>query len=119
MGRRNVQEVRPAACAGKFYPADAEFLSKVLDGYLQGPAEKQRRKFPKAVLAPHSGYIYSGAIAGKAFRSWKGAKEIERVVLIGPSHFYDFPGIAVPDVSVFKNPRIAWHPQAWSAVIDE
>lgn len=105
MGRRNVQEVRPAVNAGKFYPADPEFLGKVLDGYLQaedvGPELPQ---IPKAVIVPHSGYIYSGAIAGAAFRAWRGAEGIERVVLMGPSHTYDFSGFALPDTSVFLTP---------------
>src|SRR6186997_3288267 len=83
-GRRNVHEVRPATNAGKFYPADPEFLGKVLDDYLQPEnVAIEPSEIPKAVIAPHSGYIYSGAIAGSAFRAWRGAEGIERVVLIG------------------------------------
>jgi MEMO1 family protein len=102
MGRRNLQEVRAPAGAGKFYPADPEFLRKVLDGYLN--ADEEDGEIPKAVIAPHSGYIYSGPVAGRAFRAWREATHIRRVVLIGPSHSYDFPGLALPDATVFSTP---------------
>ena len=102
MGRRNVQEMRPAAAAGRFYPADAEFLAKVVDEYLGAAPEEN--ELPKAIIAPHSGFIYSGSVAGSAFRNWIGPAQAQRVVLIGPSHFYDFPGIALPDASVFVTP---------------
>lgn len=102
MGRRNVQEVRPTTVAGKYYPADAEFLAKMVDEYLGAAPEES--EVPKAVIAPHGGYIYSGPVAGSAFRNWMGHAPVERVVVIGPSHFYDFPGIALPDTSVFVTP---------------
>jgi MEMO1 family protein len=103
MGSKNVQEARPAMAAGKFYPADPEFLGKVVDDYLHAGAETEG-ELPKAVIAPHSGFIYSGPVAGSAFRAWRDAHEIHRVVLIGPSHLYEFPGLALPDATVFSTP---------------
>lgn len=105
MGRRNVQEIRPAAVAGKYYPADAEFLSKSIDKFLAAEGtHPETSDIPKAIIAPHSGYIYSGPIAGAAFRAWIGNSRAERVLIVGPSHFYDFPGIALPDTSIFVTP---------------
>jgi MEMO1 family protein len=102
MGKPTVQEIRPAAGAGRFYPAEPEFLAKTVDHYLGEPVAGEEP--PKAIIAPHGGYIYSGAVAGSAFRCWRKFPGVERVVLIGPSHFYDFPGLALPDASVFVTP---------------
>lgn len=60
---------------------------------------------PKAVIAPHAGYRYSGPIAGSAFAAWASQpSSIQRVVLLGPSHFVNFHGIALPDASAFATP---------------
>ena len=58
--------VREPAVAGRFYPADAAVLRQTLDSYLP------HRKSPApaiACVAPHAGYIYSGAVAGAVFSS--------------------------------------------------
>src|SRR5687768_15170040 len=105
MGQLNVQEVRPAAQAGKYYPAEPEFLAKVVDDLL-AKARPPREDFPpKAIIVPHGGYIYSGEVVANAFAPWRDLQHaVDRVVLIGPSHFYDFPGLALPDTSVFATP---------------
>jgi hypothetical protein len=60
---------------------------------------------PKAVIAPHAGYVYSGAVAGRAFGSLgEDAPRIGRVVAIGPAHFVPFRGIAVPQSGAFCTP---------------
>ena len=64
----SVQEIRPAAHAGKLYPGERDFLAKVVDNYI-ARAEDDSTEFPKAILAPHGGYVYSGAVAGSAFAS--------------------------------------------------
>jgi AmmeMemoRadiSam system protein B len=57
------------------------------------------------VISPHAGYIYSGAIAGSAYAALADATDaIERVVVIGPSHFVPFPGLAVPRADAFETP---------------
>ena len=55
MPSRNVQEVRPATGAGKFYPADAEFLGTMVARYLAGATADAAEggPIPKAVIAPH------------------------------------------------------------------
>ena len=60
---------------------------------------------PKALIAPHAGYIYSGQIAANAYAAWRSQRDnIERVVLIGPAHRAAFHGIAVPKAEAFKTP---------------
>ena len=54
---------------------------------------------------PHAGYVYSGIVAGHAFRLLKAAgAPIERVVLLGPSHREWFRGLAVPQAQAFATP---------------
>src|SRR5258705_6211406 len=100
----SVQNVRPATLAGKFYPAQPAQLEHMVQGFLQN-AQPDSSGDPKAVIAPHAGYIFSGPIAGSAFRTWVDQRPtIRRIVLLGPSHFVDFPGIALPDTAAFATP---------------
>jgi AmmeMemoRadiSam system protein B len=60
---------------------------------------------PKAVVAPHAGYIYSGPVAGTAYASLAGrAGQVERVILIGPSHRVAYAGVATSGAGVFETP---------------
>jgi MEMO1 family protein len=59
----------------------------------------------KALIAPHAGYVYSGPIAASAYGALDvAARRIERVVLIGPSHFVHFSGLAVSRATAFETP---------------
>lgn len=96
--------VRPPAVAGMFYPGDAAELKAMVEGFLRtvpkgdGPA-------PKAIIAPHAGYVYSGPIAASAFRALASmAEQIQRVVLIGPAHFVPIRGLALPGHQRFATP---------------
>jgi MEMO1 family protein len=96
-------EVRPPAVAGLFYPRSAAELESTLDALLAGPAPAGGT--PKALIVPHAGYIYSGIVAGHAYRSIKaGGALIERIVLVGPSHREWFRGLAVPQAQAFATP---------------
>jgi AmmeMemoRadiSam system protein B len=97
--------VRPPAVAGSFYPADADRLRAAVDGYLAAGNGLRSATTPKAVIAPHAGYVYSGAVAGHAFASLgEGASEIRRAVVVGPAHFVPFRGIAAPGAAAFRTP---------------
>ncbi|MFY9825727.1 MAG: AmmeMemoRadiSam system protein B [Thermoanaerobaculia bacterium] len=99
--------VRPPAVSGLFYPASAEELRSAVEGYLREAAPRDGAPAPKAVIAPHAGYVYSGPIAGSAFQALAGAaaaSPIERVVLLGPSHFVPFRGLALPGHESFGTP---------------
>ena len=95
---------RPAAVAGSFYPADARRLEAEVRRHLAA-ADPPRGARPKALVAPHAGYLYSGPVAGSAFRQlepWRAA--IDRVVLLGPSHYVPFAGLALPSAEIFETP---------------
>ncbi|MEO8494005.1 MAG: AmmeMemoRadiSam system protein B [Planctomycetota bacterium] len=72
---------RPAAVAGRFYPADADELSRMIDGFLGD--SKSRKKKASAIMVPHAGLIYSGKLAGEVFSQ---VKIPDTVIIVGPKH---------------------------------
>ena len=96
-----MQSVRPAAVAGMFYPGNPVDLARDVDAMLGQAVAVAPNLQPKALIAPHAGYIYSGAVAASAYGLLKPiAQRIRRVVLLGPTHRVavyqrQFPGILV------------------------
>lgn len=97
---------RRPAVAGSFYPADPHRLSADVASLLANAvAPNALTAAPKAVIAPHAGYVYSGPIAAAAFAGVRAlAGRVERVVLVGPAHHAWVPGIAIPTVDAFETP---------------
>lgn len=101
---RDQGQVRPAAVAGRFYPGSPHQLRATVEELL-ATASKASVAAPKAIIVPHAGYIYSGAVAATAFASLQPhAGTITRVVLIGPAHYVPFRGLALPTVDAFATP---------------
>ena len=81
-----VTRVRRAAVAGLFYPDDPRELAEAV-GTALDVAVPEGEPAPKAVIVPHAGYVYSGAIAGSAYARLRAlAGRIRHVVLLGPAH---------------------------------
>jgi AmmeMemoRadiSam system protein B len=96
-------EIRAPAVAGLFYPRDAVELRAAVQRYLA--AAHPAVSAPKAVIAPHAGYVYSGPIAGSAFAALAPLRgRVERVVLVGPAHRVALVGMAVPEADAFETP---------------
>jgi AmmeMemoRadiSam system protein B len=97
-------KVRRPAVAGSFYPADPSELRAAVRAHLDG-AEAANRSPPKALIAPHAGYIYSGPVAASAYTRLLGARgRIKRVVLLGPAHRVGFQGLALSSADRFATP---------------
>src|SRR3954469_14840449 len=98
--------VRNAAVAGTFYPGDPRALAAKLDDLFGGVEEAgPRLAFPKALIVPHAGYIYSGPVAARAYDELAPARGIvRRVVLLGPVHRVAVRGLAVPTANAFATP---------------
>ena len=102
--RSQHRHVRPPAQAGRFYPADPAQLRRDVSDYIAASSESAG-PVPKALIAPHAGYEYSGPIAGSAYaRLQSGRDQIRRVVLVGPSHFTRFQGVAASGMDAFATP---------------
>jgi len=98
--------VRPAAVAGTFYPGNARALADEVDELLGGAeALAPRVGFPKALIVPHAGYIYSGAVAAGAYDAARAARGVvRRVVLLGPVHRVAVRGLATTSDEAFATP---------------
>lgn len=70
---------RKPCVAGRFYPDDPALLKSAVEKFLV-KSDKERAI---AVIAPHAGYVYSGAVAGQVYSS---VIIPDTVVLIGPNH---------------------------------
>ncbi len=96
--------VRQPAVAGLFYEATAEGLRQHIDALL-GNAPDETAPFPRALIVPHAGYIYSGQTAACAYaRLRHHERPISRVALFGPAHRVYLEGMAVPSVESFRTP---------------
>ena len=95
--------VRQPAVAGTFYSAQASELENSVAAHLNSPLAWDIAA--KALVVPHAGHVYSGAIAGTAYASVRHlAPHITRVVLLGPAHRVAFKGIAVPSADAHATP---------------
>ncbi len=98
--------VRPAAVAGMFYPEAPGVLAAEVQAYLGKVASATAAPtWPKALIVPHAGYVYSGPIAASAYQRLAAhADAIRRVVLFGPTHRAAVLGLALPSVQAFATP---------------
>jgi AmmeMemoRadiSam system protein B len=101
--------IRPAAVAGTFYPADPGDLTAEVERFLAAGRECLSRSqyggIPKAIIVPHAGYMYSGAIAGTAYAAVRErCAGVERVVLLGPAHRVRVDGLAASAADAFATP---------------
>ncbi|RKZ40817.1 MAG: AmmeMemoRadiSam system protein B [Gammaproteobacteria bacterium] len=96
--------VRTPAVAGMFYPDNANELRMMVRNFLNEP-KVSNEPVPKAIIAPHAGYIYSGPIAASVYARLVPAHDtINRVILLGPSHRVSFPGLAATGMTHFVTP---------------
>lgn len=80
-------DVRPSPIAGQWYERNAEALSRSVDEYLEGAKLPELDGEVMAVIAPHAGHVYSGAVAGYAFAALRHAKRApDLVAVIAPMH---------------------------------
>jgi hypothetical protein len=96
--------IREAAVAGRFYPGSARELKTAVERYL-AEAKPTPGPVPKAIIAPHAGYVYSGPVAATAYARLAPAKgTIRRVVLLGPCHRVPVRGLALSGADAYATP---------------
>jgi len=121
MGQSPTRRMRKPAVAGTFYPADAHQLATMVDRYLReavlatttteetGATDATvtgvAGHAPKAIIAPHAGYVYSGSIAARAHVCWQNERDvIRRIVLLGPAHRVAVRAMALSSADVWMSP---------------
>lgn len=96
--------IRDPAVAGFFYPDDPGELRATIEALLER-AGRQPGPAPKALIAPHAGYVYSGAVAASAYaRLLPYRDRYRRVVLLGPCHRVACRNLATSGADVFRSP---------------
>lgn len=97
---------RPPALAGRWYPAAPTALRAAVRAWINAPeaADAPRSSLGRvpAIIAPHAGHIYSGAVAGRAFAATTGP--YARAVVVGPAHRVAFRGVSGADFSALVTP---------------
>jgi MEMO1 family protein len=90
--------IRPPAVAGRFYPSDAQELTRQIQEYSSGATEKTHAL---GCVVPHAGYVYSGRVAGAVYA----AMEIPaQSILLGPRHFPQGQPMAILSEGSFETP---------------
>ncbi|NOY13835.1 MAG: AmmeMemoRadiSam system protein B [Deltaproteobacteria bacterium] len=90
--------IRQPVVAGSFYPAEPERLRQELEQFLRSDAAPSPAK---AIIVPHAGYIYSGAVAGEVIAATQIPKT---VILLGPNHQGTGHDIAVTGADSWSTP---------------
>src|SRR5437868_268606 len=97
--------LRKPAVAGSWYPAASSALAAAVDAHLANADRPGRgvRGDVVALIAPHAGLMYSGPVAAHAYRLLR-ERTFDVAVLVGPSHFVAFDGIALLADGAFDSP---------------
>ena len=89
--------------AGLFYPKEVGELELQVEKFME--SSEVGIDSPKIIVSPHAGYIYSGPIAGSAYKTTTGLKnDIGTVVILSPAHRYPVKGISVHSSDGFLTP---------------
>ncbi|MGL6314061.1 AmmeMemoRadiSam system protein B [Vibrio sp. WXL103] len=103
--------IRATAVAGRFYSDEQDTLNQHVRALLSDSQYQSSEPLNNQVegvrglIVPHAGYVYSGRVAGVAYRLLKPlAESIKRVILVGPSHRARFDGVAIPTCAQFATP---------------
>ncbi|HET7216558.1 MAG TPA: AmmeMemoRadiSam system protein B [Vicinamibacterales bacterium] len=93
---------RHAAVAGTWYPANPEALANDIDAYVGAASDGPPGRID-AIIGPHAGLMFSGSIAAWAYKAVVG-QPYDVAILIGPSHFVRFEGVALYPEGAFATP---------------
>ena len=96
------QPIRRAVVAGTWYPGGAEALTRAVEDCC-APVAPGIDGDLIGIVAPHAGLMYSGAVAGYAYRQLEG-RSYDVIVLVGPSHHVGFEGVSIVPRGAFQTP---------------
>ncbi|MEJ5308064.1 MAG: AmmeMemoRadiSam system protein B [candidate division WOR-3 bacterium] len=95
-------KIRQPKFAGYFYPSSANQIEKLFKKFDENIEQKVKGDIFTGIV-PHAGIIYSGFTAYHFYKLLKD-KDIERIVVIGPSHHHLFDGFVMPESEVWETP---------------
>jgi MEMO1 family protein len=89
--------------SGQFYPGRADELNRFIEQSTATAAGVPQDKRVQVLISPHAGYVYSGGVAAYGYKAVAG-RSYSTIVLVGPSHYHDFPGVAIWPKGKFQTP---------------
>jgi MEMO1 family protein len=95
-------DIRPPAVAGTFYPASPSELQGMISTLLNNVPDQKSAGDILAAMAPHAGYVYSGAVAARTFKQLA-AVNFDTIVIIGHDSYKDCVAFLSPD-DYFQTP---------------
>jgi AmmeMemoRadiSam system protein B len=102
---RSASAVRLPAVAGTFYPGDRDHLDATVGRLLAETPPPSLEGPPHAIVVPHAGYVYSGAVAAAGWAALRAVGHpVSRIVLAGPAHFVPLRGACVPAAGAWRTP---------------
>jgi hypothetical protein len=96
-------QVKEYEFGDSFYPKDKNRLKKEIGEFLKRAEVPRVEGEILGIISPHAGYIFSGGIAGFSYKVLR-AKDVDTVVLLGPSHRYYFEGATIWPQGFFNTP---------------
>jgi AmmeMemoRadiSam system protein B len=101
----SLTDIRRPAVAGMFYPGDRAALADAVDELLAAGPDAAGADPVRVLLAPHAGYMYSGAVAARGFgRVRDSGAPPSRAFIIGPSHVETFDYTSVFGGGAYRTP---------------
>ena len=95
--------VKPSHLAGTWYPRDGDELERQVDALLAAATPPEVATPLAALIVPHAGYRYSGQAAATGYVLLR-KQAVRRAILLAPSHYHRFRGVAAPDFEAFQTP---------------
>ncbi|MBN1170305.1 AmmeMemoRadiSam system protein B [Candidatus Micrarchaeota archaeon] len=95
--------MRLPSVAGTFYPDNEIELRKMIADFLEAADAKKIGGKLRGLIVPHAGYVYSGPVAAYAYKLLEG-KNAGKIILIGPSHYGIFNGLAESGYQKWQTP---------------
>jgi len=100
--------VHEATGAGRWYPAGGAELAGMVERYIEAAGDQGVAGRIEAAIAPHAGYVFSGAVAGCTWRALRDADAaghvIDTVITLGFSHRHAFEGAVIMDGHALRTP---------------
>lgn len=96
-------DLRPSPIAGRWYPGQAAQLTASVDEHLHTANLALPGGSVLGLIVPHAGHLYSGGVAGHAFKAIQGA-HVDVVAVLCPSHFHDDGPVLTSGHSAYHTP---------------
>ena len=95
--------MRKSPIAGSWYPGTSGEIKGLVNKFLDDTELPEIKTRPVGMIAPHAGIQFSGHAAAYGYKAVKGL-DIDRVIIMGPSHYFPFRGVAVSGEDMYETP---------------